>query len=1161
MTTGNCDCADNANNSACDADTCRSSARVETEKQKENVPKKKASLNSRIENEETSSKEETGAVKKQSSKQMRRMNSTSQLCPKTSVPKISVIEEEEDSCKPATINTNAKTVDKSMSDDKDEGNKSESSETDFQGHSDEPRHHNHRSRSNTAGAIELSGDRVHNQQSRVSLWTLADFEESFAVTKRKDGSVSDLRLAVADCPDTCDSRQESPAGSPKNRLGSRDGNARQFESGNFDATNQLSSSAASEKLARKRLGVAVDEFTASRKESLSALSEIALCENLQIVRAASEANFGNLSANCKQQQRTNCAIACSNSRRGSSSNACRLFSASSENKNCLYACASPCQQSKQQQLQQQLQHYNLECASSLDGSTIVSSLYNRGNNGPDRCSHSGANTQDKGGCESGCGCCCGCCGPLGQQPGKSSSSLGARGMKCWRMVTGAHVRAYLPIAEWLPRYQANQLFGDISAGFVTAVLNISTSLSAALVANVNLSVAFRSSIINTLVYSLLASSRHVSFGSWSIMSQMLLVSVQRALSDELVLDKLNSISNPNSSNSNNEATMTEEEYEKWHLNLIIMYTFLIGAGQLLAGILKLGNILSSFIPEALCSAMISATAIVMALGQVANMCGTSNKQLHAIERNTTSLLAELDIVPQTIEDVFIYNTFKWARQLTMLARNCDQINIIALIISLTTLAGLAFNQYLLQPSVERWLRKKLVLPSEMILLIIMILVSIGFNLEHSHSVPVTGPIEIDFKIPAIPNLSLIRELWLDSLVTALISYTMVFIMAKTYANKFNYTIDPNQELLACGAGNLIGGLFEALPATASFSRTSAQVEAGGKTQLASLINVALLLTSARMLGQQVAPLPVCVMAAMLFFGFARMTSRCVEAKKYYTLCKVDFSIWLVTFICILTLDLVNGFIYAFIYSIMTLLFRIQTRRCYLLGAVGLSDVYVPLKKYPIARELRNVKMFQFCGPIHYASADLFEQLLRDKTKVDVKQINSMLVQLDKQTSKDYREQLKALHHISINGNGNTINVSISPNIEPKKLKFKFIKPTNKQTTLNDKALVSNYDPCEEQLAMSIERKRFLQTLNLPTHIIIDFSMIAFVDTTGVLLIKKLIEDFDKVNVKLLCASLASHVVRSVRNETTLWTQHKSRFYVTLADAVHFAHNNNHINNN
>lgn len=57
-------------------------------------------------------------------------------------------------------------------------------------------------------------------------------------------------------------------------------------------------------------------------------------------------------------------------------------------------------------------------------------------------------------------------------------------------------------------------------------------------------------------------------------------------------------------------------------------------------------------------------------------------------------------------------------------------------------------------------------------------------------------------------------------------------IAKSFGRVNNYKIDPNQELIAIGVSNLVGTLFNAYPATGSFSRSAIKAKAGVRTPLA-----------------------------------------------------------------------------------------------------------------------------------------------------------------------------------------------------------------------------------------------------------------------------------------------------------------------------------------
>lgn len=92
----------------------------------------------------------------------------------------------------------------------------------------------------------------------------------------------------------------------------------------------------------------------------------------------------------------------------------------------------------------------------------------------------------------------------------------------------------------------------------------------------------------------------------------------------------------------------------------------------------------------------------------------------------------------------------------------------------------------------------------------------------------------------MPDLNLSKVLIVDGFILSMVSYTVSVSMALIFAQKLNYEIDFNQELLAMGASNVCGSFFSCLPLSASLSRSAIQQSTGGRTQIASLISCGLL---------------------------------------------------------------------------------------------------------------------------------------------------------------------------------------------------------------------------------------------------------------------------------------------------------------------------------
>jgi MFS superfamily sulfate permease-like transporter len=63
-------------------------------------------------------------------------------------------------------------------------------------------------------------------------------------------------------------------------------------------------------------------------------------------------------------------------------------------------------------------------------------------------------------------------------------------------------------------------------------------------------------------------------------------------------------------------------------------------------------------------------------------------------------------------------------------------------------------------------------------------------------VAVTGDLATGFPSPTVPDGSLMKELLVDSIIVAIVGYSITLSLAKIFAERFHYQMDGNQELLA-----------------------------------------------------------------------------------------------------------------------------------------------------------------------------------------------------------------------------------------------------------------------------------------------------------------------------------------------------------------------------
>src|SRR5262245_45033965 len=135
---------------------------------------------------------------------------------------------------------------------------------------------------------------------------------------------------------------------------------------------------------------------------------------------------------------------------------------------------------------------------------------------------------------------------------------------------------------------------------------------------------------------------------------------------------------------------------------------------------------------------------------------------------------------------------------------------------------------------------------------------------------VIGAVDTRIPTPVPPELSLadIGRLVTAALGLALLIFPEGILLGRSMANRHNYEINPDRELVALGAANLVAGLFRSFAVSGSQSRTLLNSATGGRTQMVSLVAAALLIAFMYFLGPWIATLPTVAIAAILIFtGF------------------------------------------------------------------------------------------------------------------------------------------------------------------------------------------------------------------------------------------------------------------------------------------------------
>ena len=194
----------------------------------------------------------------------------------------------------------------------------------------------------------------------------------------------------------------------------------------------------------------------------------------------------------------------------------------------------------------------------------------------------------------------------------------------------------------------------------------------------------------------------------------------------------------------------------------------------------------------------------------------------------------------------------------------------------------------------------------------------------SHGIALVGAVP-----SGVPQLSIPAFRWADvaalapaAVAIAFLAFSDGILLAQTFAEKNGYEVSPNRELVALGSANLLAGVWQGFPVSASQSRTSIVDSSGGLTQVAQLILALGLLVFLFFLTDLIALLPKVALGAILIVTAIGMLE-VASLKRLYSIDRVEFGIAAGVTLVILIAGVVPGIILGLLLSLTMVLVDIS----------------------------------------------------------------------------------------------------------------------------------------------------------------------------------------------------------------------------------------------
>lgn len=392
-----------------------------------------------------------------------------------------------------------------------------------------------------------------------------------------------------------------------------------------------------------------------------------------------------------------------------------------------------------------------------------------------------------------------------------------------------------------------------------------------------------------------------------------------------------------------------------YLGAAIVLALISGLLMIVMGVARLG-FLANFLSHPVISGFITASAMIIAFGQMKHILGFS------IEGH--------NIIDQAIS----------------LVRGLSDTNIATVVIGVAAAAFLVWTRRALAPLLERLgLSKKransLSKASPVIAVVATTLAVWIFELQ-SLGVAVVGNIPSGLPRPALPefDVELWRSLFLPALLIAVVGYVETISVAQTLAARRRERIDPDQELIALGTANVGSAVSGGFPVTGGFARSVVNFDAGARTPGAGALTAIGIALATVFLTPLLYFLPKATLAATIIVAVLSLIDM-DTIRHTWSYSKADFTALLGTILGTLAIGVEIGIAIGVLSSLA--LFRGRTARPHyaIVGRVPGTEHYRNVNRHKV-ETAPGVLSIRVDESLYFPNARFLEDTINDAVSLD-----------------------------------------------------------------------------------------------------------------------------------------------------------------------------------
>jgi len=240
------------------------------------------------------------------------------------------------------------------------------------------------------------------------------------------------------------------------------------------------------------------------------------------------------------------------------------------------------------------------------------------------------------------------------------------------------------------------------------------------------------------------------------------------------------------------------------------------------------------------------------------------------------------------------------------------------------------------------------------------------------------------------DIDLLSTLLVGAFAVALVSFADTGALSTATALKSGTRVDPNSEIKALGSANLLSGVFQGFPTSASSSRTAVAMAVGSKTQMTGIIAaigvILIMVLAPGVISEMPAPTLAAIVITASFALFDWPGTQWLFSAR-----RSEFLMSLGAFLGVVLVGVLEGIGIAIALSLANFVRKAWWPHSTELGKVEGTPGYHDIERHPDAKVISGLLMVRFDAPLFFANAPTFGRRLQEMLRTTNRDIDSVLV--------------------------------------------------------------------------------------------------------------------------------------------------------------------------